>query len=106
MAKRIYPLAGVLVLAITCNILHATAPASAQSVCKPRETIEQVLSQKYNEQPGPTGVTSSGGILQIYLTADGATWSAVVHLPDGLSCLVSNGENWRDVDQVSLLPEA
>lgn len=90
----------------TAILVCGLQSASAQSGCFLTEDLERLLADRYQERSLGSGLTAAGGILEIYRTADGSTWTAVLHLPDGRSCMVSNGENWRGADQVSFLPEA
>jgi len=41
------------------------------------------------------GVTSGGGLVEVLTDAKGATWTIIVTTPEGVSCLVADGEGWR-----------
>lgn len=74
--------------------------AYAQPQCDLRENVIDVLRQKYKEQPVAMGVTNNGGLVEVLATGNGTTWSIIVTTPQGMSCLVAAGENWRAMKQV------
>ncbi len=77
---------------------HAHAHAQTQSqtqLCGQRASVIGSLAEKYREAPVAVGVTSTGGIVEVLTTSDGATWSIIVSNPNGTSCLVAAGEGWR-----------
>src|SRR3546814_11742324 len=63
--------------------------------CGEHKDVKQLLLQKYNESPVGLGITSQGGLVEVPTASDGATWSIIVTMPDGLSCLIAAGEGWR-----------
>jgi hypothetical protein len=76
-----------------------------QPQCDRRDTVLEILQQKYGEQPVALGVTHNGGLVEVLTTGNGNTWSIIVTTPQGLSCLVSAGEGWRTMPDVSPDPE-
>lgn len=90
--------------AILSTALHG--PAQAQPQCDQRDSVLQILQQKYKEAPVALGVTHNGGLVEVLTSDNGTSWSIIVTTPQGLSCLVAAGKNWREVDQISLLPAA
>lgn len=70
-------------------------PAAAQpSTCGAREAVLERLSSRYEEQPVSLGVTATGSLLEILASPSG-TWTIIVTIPNGPTCLVSSGEGWR-----------
>ena len=57
------------------------------------------------EAPVAVGVTSAGGLVEVFATDDGATWTIVVTTPQGRSCMVAAGEGWRAVPWTEAEPE-
>ena len=39
--------------------------------------------------------TDNGALLELFATADGATWTALVTRANGMSCVVMNGDSWQ-----------
>ncbi len=73
------------------------APPSA--ACAPRATALAHLAKKYGEAPVAIGVTNKGGLVEVLTTDDGNTWTIIVTLPNGTSCMVAAGEGWRVVER-------
>ncbi len=84
----------------------ASASALAAPQCNTRETVLELLSQKYSEAPVAVGVANNGGLVEVLSTGDGETWSIIITSPKGMSCLVAAGEGWRMFEQLAKEPEA
>ena len=64
------------------------------------------LAKKYGEAPVAIGVTNKGGLVEVLTTSDGNTWTIIVSMPNGLSCLVAEGEGWRTMKYKPAEPQA
>jgi len=73
----------------------AAEPAAAVSQCAAREAVLDRLSEKYGEHPVSIGVTATGSLLEVLASAEG-TWTIIVTVPGGPTCLVSSGEGWHN----------
>ena len=84
------------VVALATAISGFTAPpAAAQSPqCAAREALLDRLSSKYQEEPVGIGVTASGSLLEVLASPSGS-WTIIVTVPGGPTCLVSAGDGWR-----------
>ena len=72
-----------------------TLPAAAQSPqCAAREAIIDRLATKYEEHPVSLGITATGSLLEVLASPSGS-WTIIVSVPGGPTCLVSSGEGWR-----------
>lgn len=74
---------------------QASAEAAAQTACSPRDNMVGHLAKKYGEVPVAIGVTNKGGLVEVLTTGDGNTWTIIVSMPNGTSCMVAVGEGWR-----------
>lgn len=79
-------------IALLFALTYATA-AQAQSMCATRDTMIGQLSAKYGESRVGVGV-AQGGILEIWASPDGETWTAVMTYPNGATCITAAGKNW------------
>lgn len=71
-------------------------PANGEPVtCGAREAIVERLAAKYEEEPVSRGVTATGSLLEV-LASPAGTWTIIVTIPGGPTCLVSSGEGWHD----------
>ncbi|WP_108659376.1 hypothetical protein [Acuticoccus kandeliae] len=82
----------------TATLLAAPSlPASAgQAVCKDRNEIIEILARKFGETQRSFGLQNNKRVLELYASPSG-TWTALVTLPSGRSCVVGAGEAWTIV---------
>ena len=98
-----------LIIAVTGSM--ATAAAAQQTKCAPREDVLKHLATNYSEQPAAVAVTQQGALMEVLTSADG-TWTALISMPNGMSCLLAAGEGWRSLpqealdDRLTALPES
>ena len=89
------------VLAIAFFGMIASAPAYGENSpvpCGRYDDAIKNLADKYNEHPITGGITGQGtGIAELLTTADGSTWTILVHGPDGTACLIAAGTDWGSI---------
>ncbi len=73
----------------------AQAASGQPSTCGAREALLERLSARYEEQPVSLGVTATGSLLEVLASPSGS-WTIIVTVPGGPTCLVSSGEGWRN----------
>jgi hypothetical protein len=82
------------------GVLLSASPAVAQQLqCSQRAIVLTALSDKYAEKPVAMGLASNGGVLEVLSDGEGSTWTIIVTMPNGVSCMVAAGENWEPVQQ-------
>lgn len=83
--------------ALAVLVTIASSTASAQGVpCGPSQALTARLAGEYGEAVTGGGIDAAGRLLRIFANAETGTWTAVVTSPEGLSCIVSSGENWAN----------
>ncbi|MFQ5958231.1 MAG: hypothetical protein ACE5LF_02570 [Alphaproteobacteria bacterium] len=87
-------------------LLGVRAQASAQTVCAPHAEVTKRLDKVYSEAPIGIGLASNGGVIEMFATSDGATWTIVMTMPDGKSCVMATGETWETLPGKPLGPMA
>ena len=75
------------------SILIAPA-ALAQPVCGNHNAVSDNLKNSYSETPVSMGVTTGGGIIEIFASDEGS-WTMVITQPNGVSCLIAVGQDWE-----------
>ncbi len=96
MTTAVWILAASFAPAALLGPLGAHAQTQSETLlCDRRAKIFGGLGEKYREAPVAIGVTSTGSIVEVLTTGDGATWSIIVSNPNGTSCLIAAGEGWR-----------
>jgi len=76
-------------------ITLVSAEAEAAPACGKRDDVLAQLSEKFREAPVGVGLASNGGLIEL-LTADtGTTWTLIVTMPNGPTCLLAAGQDWQ-----------
>lgn len=84
--------------------VFAMIPPATAGPCGARNDIARHLAEKYLEKRRSIALMNTGGILEVYVSAQGS-WSIVTSSPSGWSCIVAAGDAWQD-DATDLGPEA
>jgi hypothetical protein len=86
------------------GMLWAAQHANAQTTsCAEREMVVGRLADRYGESPQGIGLGQDNSVLEVFASAETGTWTILVTLPNGLSCLVASGEAWERVAE-ALVP--
>ena len=84
-----------LVLTATFAISVASVGAQAAPNCGKRDDVLAQLAKSYKEAPVGIGLANNGGLIEL-LTADtGTTWTLIITMPNGPTCLVVAGQEWQ-----------
>lgn len=87
----------ILLAALTAaTSIPIAGTADANAVCKERDSIISVLNQRFGETQRSFGLQSDRRVLEIYASENGS-WTALLTLPDGKSCVVATGEAWNSL---------
>lgn len=87
---------GASVLTIAVSAAYH-APANAQRmICEDRDRLIDILGERFDETQRGFGLQNDGRVFELYASPDGS-WTAVITMPDGTSCLIAAGEAWTTV---------
>ena len=81
--------------AVICLILMVTPAHAANSACSTRDQVISQLNEKYKEAPTAVGLANNGALVEVLTTGDGSTWTLVVSMPNGATCLLAAGQDWQ-----------
>lgn len=76
-------------------IFPPNLPQAQAAICGNLVALESKLADDYGEELFETALTSEGGVLGIYRTETGSTWTMVLVAPNGLACVIATGESWQ-----------
>ncbi len=62
--------------------------------CGPRAGIAAALARNHAETPVSRGVSARGALVEVFASTRG-TWTLVVTVPGGPSCLIAAGQDWQ-----------
>ena len=71
--------------------------AYAQEAPVDRTQVVKSLGEMHGESSVAMGLASNGGVLELFTSADGSTWTMILTMPDGKSRVVGAGEAWINV---------
>lgn len=89
-------LAAAVGLATTLSANVALAQASS---CAPRDVIVGRLADKYGETRKSMGLNQNNGVVEVFASSETGTWTILVTMPSGMSCLMAAGQNWEGSDK-------
>ena len=72
----------------------STTPAQAQMVCGERVEIVKALEKGHQEQKTAAGLSGNGGLVELF-TAMTGSWTLLLTVPGGPTCLLGSGEEWE-----------
>jgi hypothetical protein len=81
--------------ALVSFLIGPVALAAADEGCAERERVLDFLAETYQEAPVATGIANNGGLIEVVTAPDGSTWTILITMPDGTSCMVAAGEGWE-----------
>ena len=93
-------LARIVAAALIVVPLTASAEATVRH-CAERDTLGGFLERTYHEHRDALGVTPSGHLVELFVS-DKGSWTLVLSMANGISCIISSGQGWQD----ELAPES
>mgnify|MGYP001316729847 CR=1 FL=1 len=85
-------------LRLVAILLPARISISAEAQdgvpCKDRGALSEELKTGHAEKPIGLGVTNAGTVVELWNSLDGATWTLLLTMPNGTSCIVSAENGW------------
>lgn len=81
--------------------LAASGVAHAQRPCQERTAVLAKLAKDFQETPVAIGMAANGGVLEVLAArADKDTFTIIVTMPNGLSCLLASGRHFEMLDAI------
>jgi hypothetical protein len=97
LARHVTTVAIMGLLVLGAALISRPAPAQSADAGLPRATLVERLGDDYAEAPAAFGLGEFGGLIEVFASAEGATWTMVLSMPNGLSYVVTSGEGWTPV---------
>ena len=82
-------IAGVLFVAFIYLLMSDQAHGQQ---CLDYKEVRSQLGSDYQEEPFAIGLTNEGGVMALFSTEDGMTWTIIYTEPDGCSEVIQAGE--------------
>lgn len=68
-----------------------------QPTCAKREMVIERLHNKFGETRQSIGLGRNNSVVEVFASTDTGTWTIVVTMPNGVSCLVASGESFEQL---------
>lgn len=88
--------------------LTLSSPVQAQEVqniCTDRSEVLGHLATKYSEAPVAMGLANNGGVIEVLASGTGNSWTIIITMPNGVSCMLAAGESWESLPVVKTGPD-
>ena len=88
---------GTLLALILAGLASPSAnaePAQAGPLCDARNAVLASLNGNFAEKPTSMGLTKDGTIIEV-LSSEMGSWSIIMTMPNGVSCLMATGNYWQ-----------
>ena len=90
-------------LAIAAPALIATDADAQGRVCAKRDKLVAELAKSHGETRQSVGLQRNNGVIETFANVETGSWTIIVSLPTGVSCLVAAGEAFQqDAKQAAL----
>ncbi len=85
-------------------VLPLSLPAKAQNICTARAEVLKQLDRKYSEAPVAMGLANNGGVIEVFSSGTGTTWTIIITMPNGVTCALAAGESWESLPLIAAEP--
>jgi hypothetical protein len=83
--------------ALVLGMAATAPPAAAQQMhCGHRDAVASRLQNHFNERQTGVGLQSATRLLEVWTSDDTGSWTILVTLPGGRSCVMASGHTWLD----------
>jgi len=80
------------------GLIWATQNAHAETTgCAERALVVERLQDRFGESRQSIGLGQNNAVVEVFASAQTGTWTIIVTLPSGLSCLVASGESYEQM---------
>lgn len=78
------------------------APLAAQAQgqnCGDRDRVVERLTATYGESRQSIGMAPQGRLVEVFASLETGTWTIMVTMPNGITCLIASGQSFEAVDE-------
>jgi hypothetical protein len=72
----------------------SASSAKAEQFCAPRDRALIQLEKQFEEKVFGRGLAANGKRMIELFVSESSSWTMLVSDPNGLSCIMANGEDW------------
>lgn len=89
---------GVALSVVLVAVSGVASPAEAKMPCAPRTVVVERLKTGFGEGPAGLGLQSSGRLFEVWAAPTTGTWTFLVSLADGRTCIIASGTDWQHLE--------
>jgi hypothetical protein len=78
-------------------VLAGHAAFSQTARCAPRDTVTGSLADTYGETRRGIDLAGQGAVMEVYAADATGTWTILMTLPNGMSCMIASGQGYEAV---------
>ncbi len=94
-----------ILLAVLIVLGPTRLAAAGAMACTERKAALRHLGGKFLEAPVAMGLTNTGEVLEVLTSDAGRSWTMLITMPNGTTCMVAAGEAWKTIPSVAALDE-
>ena len=79
----------------TAVALNQQQGEAERYLCDDRSNVVGELTQNFQEKPVAVGLQGNGTLLEVFASKDTGSWTILVTMPSGVSCLTLVGDSWE-----------
>jgi hypothetical protein len=79
---------------LSVPVIQLANAQTGAGACAPYGELRKALQGNYGENPVAFGVHADGSLMQVFASDAGDTWTVIRTSPDGISCIVADGNDW------------
>ena len=83
-------------------IMAHQAAHAQQGNCAQRSEVVERLNTKYGETRRSVGLAANNGVVETFASTESGTWTIVITLPNGMTCLVAAGNAFETAERPDL----
>ena len=89
-------------LGIAGVILAHNAAYSQTANCGQRSKVVERLQTRYGETRQSMGLAQNNGVVEVFASTTSGTWTILITLPNGMTCLVAAGSAFEIVNEAEV----
>jgi len=86
-------------------LAYQAAYSQSRANCAQRTKVVERLEQRYGETRQSIGLARNNGVVEVFASTKSGTWTIVITLPNGMTCLVAAGEAFQSIQGGPLTPD-
>jgi hypothetical protein len=85
-------------------LIWAAQNAQAAETCGERQAVIAQLQARYGETRQAIGLGGNNAVMEVFASAETGSWTILVTLPTGRTCLIAAGEAFEALPEVPRVP--